>query len=426
MKPAIEVRNISKSYIINHKNKASYNTLKDDVANLVRKPLGLAKESSEEQFWALHDINFEVPQGEIFGVIGQNGSGKSTLLKILSRIVRPTKGEVSIRGRVASLLEVGTGFHPELTGRENIYFNGSMLGMSRNEITQKFNEIVEFSEVEKFIDTPVKFYSSGMYVRLAFSVAAHLDPEILILDEVLAVGDAAFQKKSLQKIISTMREGKTVLFVSHGMGSVRQLCSRGILLDHGRVAFNGPVDELIEKYSLENDNQILSKRHETGPVWTNDGNTTNEYFTPDHVYISDSKNKTIDGALNNNEDYWVNIEGTVHKADPKLNIGYSIWDDEGRNLLYQTFTTDGPENSWPKIKPGRITFKGKLPRHMVNTGLYKLKVISSIYGKLWLMDPDSSQVKMTLNVRLGKQDSPFWTDTRGGLFAPLIEWEAKQ
>jgi lipopolysaccharide transport system ATP-binding protein len=248
MKPAIEVRGIGKRYTINHKNKASYSTLKDDFGHLFTAPFS-KRESKEEHFWALKNVSFDVMPGEIFGVIGRNGSGKSTLLKILSRIVDPTEGHIKLHGKTASLLEVGTGFHPELTGRENIYFNGSMIGMSRVEIQSKFNDIVDFSEVEKFIDTPVKFYSSGMYVRLAFSVAAYLEPDILILDEVLAVGDARFQQKSLNKILKTMEEGRTVIFVSHSMDAVRKLCSCGLLLENGAVEHSGNIDELIERYT---------------------------------------------------------------------------------------------------------------------------------------------------------------------------------
>ncbi len=428
MKPAIEVQGLSKRYTINHKNKASYRTLKDDVTNLLRKPIkGFSKElsinESEEKFWALKDVGFEVPQGEIFGVVGQNGSGKSTLLKILSRIVQPTEGQVKLRGRTASLLEVGTGFHPELTGRENVYFNGSMLGMSRQEINRKFNEIVEFSEVEKFIDTPVKFYSSGMYVRLAFSVAAHLDPEILILDEVLAVGDAAFQKKSLSKILSTMREGRTVLFVSHSMSSIRQLCTRGIMLKHGHVAFSGTVDELIEQYTLENDKSISVQKGAIGTIWHNTNDKIDsDYFKPTEAYITDEAGIKVTDSLANNQDHWVTVEGIVKKYDPLMNIGYSIWDNEARNLLYLTFSTDGPEPKWPKLAEGKIKLRGKLPKHFLNAGFYKLKVIASIHGKTWIFEPDSSQIQLEVSVRHGKRESPIWTDGRGGLFAPVIEW----
>lgn len=250
MKPVIEVSGLSKSYRISHQTEmqADYSTLKDDFANLVKKPFGGGLEDEKETFWALKDVSFEIKQGEAFGIIGKNGSGKSTLLKILSRIVEPTKGEIRLDGRVASLLEVGTGFHPELTGRENIFFNGSMLGMGRQEIRKKFNEIVDFSGVEKFLDTPVKFYSSGMYVRLAFAVAAHLDPEILILDEVLAVGDAQFQKKSLNKMMSIAKSGRTIIFVSHGLDAVEELCDRAMLLQNGKAKMIGDTEAVIGQY----------------------------------------------------------------------------------------------------------------------------------------------------------------------------------
>ena len=260
--PIITVEHLSKRYRISHQGqREQYATLRDVVAAGSKKllksfksrsgsdPIALATHSSIEDFWALKDLSFEVKQGEVIGIIGRNGAGKSTLLKILSRITDPTEGRVTIRGRVASLLEVGTGFHAELTGRENIYLNGAILGMSRVEIKRKFDEIVDFSGVEKFLDTPVKRYSSGMYVRLAFAVAAHLEPEILIVDEVLAVGDMEFQKKCLGKMqdVST-KEGRTVLFVSHHMPSVQRLCSRGLLLQKGQVETSGSISEVLEQY----------------------------------------------------------------------------------------------------------------------------------------------------------------------------------
>jgi lipopolysaccharide transport system ATP-binding protein len=212
----------------------------------------MSKRPTDDSIWALRDISFEVKRGEVIGIIGRNGAGKSTLLKILSRITEPTEGTADIYGRVASLLEVGTGFHPELTGRENIFLNGAILGMRKTEIARKFDEIIAFAEVEKFIDTPVKHYSSGMYVRLAFAVAAHLEPEILLVDEVLAVGDAAFQKKCLGKIGDVTKEGRTVLFVSHNMGSIMQLCRSGILLAEGRIEITGKIAEVITNYTMEN------------------------------------------------------------------------------------------------------------------------------------------------------------------------------
>jgi lipopolysaccharide transport system ATP-binding protein len=256
----IKVENLGKKYIIGHQQEggSNYTALRDVISNgaksLIQKIKHPTKPSNNkyEEFWSLNDVSFEIKQGEAVGIIGRNGAGKSTLLKILSRITEPTKGKVSIKGRVASLLEVGTGFHPELTGRENIYLNGAILGMSRLEIKKKFDEIVDFAEVEKFLDTPVKRYSSGMYVRLAFAVAAHLEPEILVVDEVLAVGDAAFQKKCLGKMGDVAeKEGRTVLFVSHNMDSIRRLCSRGIALKKGNIDYLGNIDRAINKYIEE-------------------------------------------------------------------------------------------------------------------------------------------------------------------------------
>ena len=256
MSSVISVQNLGKKYILSHQSQERYTSLRDvmasgakQFANKLRHPFATPQnDSTQEEFWALKDVNFDIKQGDKVGIIGRNGAGKSTLLKILSRITEPTIGQVRIKGRVASLLEVGTGFHPELTGRENIYLNGAILGMSKADIKQKFDEIVAFAEVEKFLDTPVKRYSSGMYVRLAFAVAAHLEPEVLIIDEVLAVGDAQFQKKCLGKMGEVGREGRTILFVSHNMATVSSLCDRAILLDAGKILKCGSTSEVIMHY----------------------------------------------------------------------------------------------------------------------------------------------------------------------------------
>jgi len=261
--PVICVEKLSKRYLVGHRAERgahhSYTALRDvvgrELRNGVRKAADVVRGrqvvqgDSVEEFWALRDVSFEVQEGEVLGIIGRNGAGKSTLLKVLSRITEPTDGRITLRGRIASLLEVGTGFHPELTGRENIYLNGAILGMTRAEIRKKFDEIVAFAEVEKFLDTPVKRYSSGMYVRLAFAVAAHLEPEILVIDEVLAVGDAEFQKKCLGKMDEvSRREGRTVLFVSHNMGIVTSLCPTAIWLDQGSIRERGPARAVISEY----------------------------------------------------------------------------------------------------------------------------------------------------------------------------------
>jgi len=263
---AIKVENLSKKYIISHERKTErYETFSDtlvqvsrSIARKIRHPLSGAAidPQTQEEFWALKDINFEINQGDKVGIIGSNGAGKSTLLKILSRITDPTSGKIHINGRIASLLEVGTGFHPELTGRENIYLNGAILGMSRKDIKAKFDEIVAFAEVEKFLDTPVKRYSSGMYVRLAFAVAAHLEPEILIVDEVLAVGDTQFQKKCLGKMEEVGNDGRTILFVSHNMGVISQLCTTSIWMDKGGIKDIGETGSVINSYMLNGTSEL--------------------------------------------------------------------------------------------------------------------------------------------------------------------------
>lgn len=245
---AIEINNIGKKYKLGQRGPA-YTTLRDSISGMFKKKDKISEEEKESaELWALDDINLKIERGDVVGVIGRNGAGKSTLLKILSRITEPSTGQISLKGRIGSLLEVGTGFHPELTGRENIYLNGSIIGMRKKEIEDKFDEIIAFSEIERFIDTPVKHYSSGMYVRLAFAVAAHLEPEILLVDEVLAVGDLQFQKKCLGKMQDVASQGRTVLFVSHNMAAVKRLCTKGVLLDKGKLAYYGDVEEAVHHY----------------------------------------------------------------------------------------------------------------------------------------------------------------------------------
>ncbi|MGE0351084.1 ABC transporter ATP-binding protein [Hydrogenophaga sp.] len=270
---AIKIEGLGKRYLLTHQHKARYHSLRDALANGAQRLVGAAKgavlgqaapaRTEREEFWALKDIDLQVEQGERLAIVGRNGAGKSTLLKLLSRVTEPTRGRAILRGRMASLLEVGTGFHPELTGRENIYLNGAILGMGRREIDRKFDEIVAFADVEKFLDTPVKRYSSGMYTRLAFSVAAHLDTDILIIDEVLAVGDAAFQRKCLGKMEDVSQQGRTLLFVSHNMAAVETLCNRAVLLAGGRIVDSGDTRRIVEAYSHTwRQGVALSERHD--------------------------------------------------------------------------------------------------------------------------------------------------------------------
>ena len=336
----IRVENLGKKYIIGHQKQERYTSLRDVLANQAsawgRRLRGHGAEDddgTQEEFWALKDVSFEVKRGDRVGIIGRNGAGKSTLLKILSRITEPTEGRISINGRVASLLEVGTGFHPELTGRENVFLNGAILGMSRVEIARKFDEIVAFAEVEKFLDTPVKRYSSGMYVRLAFAVAAHLEPEILIVDEVLAVGDAQFQKKCLGKMEDVSQEGRTVIFVSHNLGSIKALCDVGIVLHHGQIVHSGSIVEAVNVYNNKKGESIskvfISDIQSDQPwikkveVFQTGGDSENfQMHLPINIYC-EFEHKQVKGivitiVIRNSQGEWL-----VHSSDEFAYLPYS-------------------------------------------------------------------------------------------------------
>ena len=314
---AIRAENLGKMYRIGAR-RAPYGrfteTLMRALAAPIRRLRDLGKPVPAEEFiWALQDVSFEIKRGEAVGIIGRNGAGKSTLLKILSRITEPTTGRVELHGRVGSLLEVGTGFHPELTGRENIYLNGAILGMKRAEIQSRFDEIVAFAEIEKFLDTPVKHYSSGMYVRLAFAVAAHLEPEILLVDEVLAVGDVAFQKKCLGKMENVAREGRTVLFVSHNMNAVEQLCGSALLLERGRIiAASHDVRTITSDYlfGASTDRPELSAWMNSGPEFSN------LWFKPLRFFLCDARGDNLKMPVANDHDLWVQIEAEVSGSGP--------------------------------------------------------------------------------------------------------------
>jgi lipopolysaccharide transport system ATP-binding protein len=311
---AISVHNLSKKYTIG----AIHNQFPTFRDLITKKIKSIFRSDSyahhnEETIWVLREISFDVKEGEVIGVIGQNGAGKSTLLKILSRITLPTMGRVKIFGRVSSLLEVGTGFHPELTGRDNVYLNGAILGMSRKEVSRKFDEIVSFAEVEKFIDTPIKHYSSGMYVRLAFAVAAHIDPEILIVDEVLSVGDVRFQKKCLGKIGSVAREGRTVLFVSHNLDSIERLCTRGIMLSQGRIYASGEISHVVNKY-VEMNKDSGNSRKKLFPAHNTKYNITLEMVTT-----------RLDAYIHNGHNsHTLTVTYYLHFGKPCENIGLGI------------------------------------------------------------------------------------------------------
>lgn len=371
-----------------------------------------------EEFWALRDIYFDIREGDRVGIIGRNGAGKSTLLKILSRITDPSTGRITIRGRIASLLEVGTGFHPELSGRENIFLNGAILGMSRAEIRRKFDEVVAFAEVEQFLDTPVKRYSSGMYVRLAFAVAAHLDPEILVVDEVLAVGDAQFQRKCLGKMEDVGKSGRTILFVSHDMNAIERLCTRALLLEHGRIsAYSHDVREVVSRY-------LVAAGGGTHPgTWINTKSEfANPWFTPEAFSVTDAQGQPLAMPCSNDSEMWVHIEGTVDLEDSALQVGYALYSEDGM-LLYWTFHTDGKERDWPKLAKGRHAVRSKVPSRFLNEGTYRIELMLALYFRQWLAQPGVSSPSIFLEVRGGLSDSPYWMMKRPGALAPQLEWK---
>jgi lipopolysaccharide transport system ATP-binding protein len=377
------------------------------------------KLETRNSFWALDDVSFEVKRGEVIGVIGRNGAGKSTLLKILSRITKPTKGHAKIHGRVGSLLEVGTGFHPELTGRENIYLNAAILGMRKAEVARKFDEIVAFAEVEKFIDTPVKRYSSGMYVRLAFAVAAHMETEILVVDEVLAVGDAEFQKKCLGRMEEVGRQGRTVLFVSHNMNAVEQLCTKVFLLEAGRIIdSNSDVRSVTRKYLLGGEPRNLLPNK-----WTNAGGEfSNPWFTPVKFNLCDHNGRELSMPVSNDSDMRVQIEGDIDVVDPALTIGYAIYSETG-TLLYWSYQTDQDESCWPKLLTGGNVMRGRIPTRLLNEGLYRIELIGGLHYRQWLFAPGETVPCIYLQVQGGLSNSPYWMGKRPGVLAPVMEWE---
>jgi lipopolysaccharide transport system ATP-binding protein len=418
-KPVIEVKNLSKVYNISHEQKASAGnaTLVDTLSGIARKPIELitGHKLQKEKFWALKDVNFEINQGDVVGIIGRNGSGKSTLLKVLSRIVEPTKGEIHMRGKVASLLEVGTGFHPELTGRENIFFNGAILGMSQKEIRAKFDEIVAFSEVEKFLDTPVKFYSSGMYVRLAFSVAAHLDPDILIVDEVLAVGDAAFQKKCLGKMKDVAGQGRTVLFVSHSMQTVQALCNKGILMKHGEIVSAGNMTRVIDAYSNPED------ANNSG-IWEHDGSLDNKYFTPINFSIGSGGKVKNRFTASDIIDVEINVE--IKKPDPLLTIGIGIYGRDNLTMFW-SYPIDMADSRWPKLKLGHNKLATKIPAHLLNDGDYRIELLGTLYYVSWILEPEKNAPALSFEIRGGLSESSYFVQPRPGVIAPILDWKLK-
>jgi lipopolysaccharide transport system ATP-binding protein len=418
----IRAENLGKKYIIGHQLQERYTALRDVLTNQIRsfgqrlRGRVVRKNPAQEEFWALKDVSFEVKRGDRIGIMGRNGAGKSTLLKILSRITEPTKGRVTIRGRVASLLEVGTGFHPELTGRENIFLNGAVLGMSRLEIRRKFDEIVAFAEIEQFLDTPVKRYSSGMYVRLAFAVAAHLEPEILVVDEILAVGDAQFQKKCLGKMKDVSQEGRTVLFVSHSMPTITSLCEVAILLDKGQVIKMGNTSEVIMEYYSS-------------------GNSSSAYIDlsdQNGQRVGDTFVRLISGAVKNSKGQ-ITPEILIDE-ESKVVMRYKILQE---NLIrfvpnFHFYTAEGycafvtsVEDVMP-LPVGEYIAECHLPKNFLNEGSYFIGLAISSFESgvkvhFWQPNILAFNIKDSLDRSIGRQYG--YVGRIPGLIRPQLQWK---
>jgi lipopolysaccharide transport system ATP-binding protein len=429
---AIRAEGIGKRYRIGKRER--YYTLRDTVAGLVATPFRWFSNGSfstlnsvsqpevsdpqSEFIWALKDVSFEIKPGEVVGIIGRNGAGKSTLLKILSRITEPTEGEVRIYGRVGSLLEVGTGFHPELTGRENIYLNGAILGMREREINRKFDEIVAFAEIEKFLDTPVKHYSSGMYMRLAFSVAAHLEPEILLVDEVLAVGDGAFQKKCLGKMGDFAKEGRTVVFVSHNLPAIRDLTERALLLHAGKSTASGKTTDVISAYLR---NIVATSSTSSNQFWNEIPNAPGndrirlrrirvipESTEPTEVFLTSTQ-------LNIEVEYWTLLPDTA------LIVNLSLYHIDGSPVFESSTTTETKWHGRPFPK-GRFRSVCHIPGNLLNEGMYRLRILFA--DEYATKQYDCQEAAIFTIHDTARRDLP-WYGRYIGPIHPLLEWQTE-
>ena len=424
---AISVKNLGKRYQIGAaETKFRYNLLRDVLVDTLYAPVRLAKaavgksdrRTNENYVWALKDISFDVEEGRVLGIVGRNGAGKSTLLKVLSRVTEPTEGEVSVRGRVGSLLEVGTGFHPELTGRENIYMNGAILGMKRTEIDKKFDEMVDFSEVGQFIDTPVKRYSSGMYLRLAFAVAAHLEPEILVVDEVLAVGDAEFQRKCLGKMNDVAQQGRTVLFVSHNMSAILRLTQESIVLKKGQMIKRAPTPEAVDFY-------LASGQAGSGErIWEADEvPPSSAPFRPVQLRLKDRTGKVVD-TVRSTEPVTIEWEYQLDAPVTGLRVGLYLNTMRGE-YVFTAFDTDDARQfeQFGARQAGRYVSCCTIPADFFNEGRYTLGVNASSFGvRRYFMDESA----ISFNVDISGAPGTQWPEVRQGPVRPRLDWKIEK
>ncbi len=414
---AIRVEDLGKRYRLGQR-AGGYRTLREMLAQVGKAPFRRGKgnrASGAEYIWALRHISFEVERGQVLGIIGRNGAGKSTLLKLLSQVTVPTEGQAEIRGRVGSLLEVGTGFHPELTGRENIYLNGAILGMKRAEIDRKFDEMVSFAEVERFIETPVKRYSSGMYLRLAFAVAAHLEPEILIVDEVLAVGDAEFQRKCLGKMDDVAREGRTVIFVSHNMSAILRLTQETILLDQGQLLLQAGSAETVDHYLTANLGQ------EGERVWgTEELPRSGGPFRPIALRVLDQDGRVVDQVAST-KPFSVEFEYELSEDIAGLRIGLYLATSRGEPLLTSFDTDDANAFERHSVRvEGRSLSRCQFPANLLNGGRFVLGVNASSFGiQSYFTEEQGLSFRVDGTGAPGSQ----WPEPRSGAFRPALNWE---
>ncbi len=408
---AIRATRLGKQYRLGALYEPRYRTLRESLGGLF-KP---GQRAPQETIWALRDVSFDVQQGQVLGVIGRNGAGKSTLLKLLSRVTEPTEGEAEIRGRVGSLLEVGTGFHPELTGRENIYLNGAILGMRRTEIERKFDEIVAFAEVEQFIDTPVKRYSSGMYLRLAFAVAAHLEPEILVVDEVLAVGDAEFQRKCLGKMGDVAREGRTVLFVSHNMSAILRLTEETLVVEKGKLALRAPTPEAVDYYLAQ------GYAREGERIWqSGEAPASAAPFRPLAVRLRNPQQKVVN-SLRSSEENTVEVEYCLDAPITGLRVGIYLMSMRGETV-FTSFDTDDPRLFEQRsVRPaGHYFSRCTLPADLLNEGRFVIGINASAYRvRRYFQDEQA----LTFTVDATGAPGTQWPEPRLGAVRPRLEWK---
>jgi len=420
---SIKVEGLGKAYTLKHKSAGKkYVALRDVIAEGARglghRLMGRRSEAAaqtDETFWALRDVSFTLGEGERLGTIGHNGAGKSTLLKVLSRITEPTEGRIRLRGRLASLLEVGTGFHPELTGRENIYLNGAILGMHRAEIRSRFDEIVAFAEVERFLDTPVKRYSSGMYVRLAFAVAAHLEPEILLVDEVLAVGDASFQKKCLSKMSSVAQSGRTIVFVSHNLVAVQSLCDRVLWLDHGKVVADGKPEDLVPRY-LNQHNEAATER-----TWPEAGAPGNAELSLRRLAVR-SAGEDTSAPITVHTPFVIEVDFQHCCLGASMHVTLHVYNEHGV-MAFEAASVFDPQLPYAALEPGSYRAVCSIPGDLMNAGTYTVRVLVVRNMREPIVNvPDA----LAFEVRDSSEHRGAWMGTIQGVLRPKLRWKLER